>query len=1368
MARLTHILWWLWSIVIVYGRYQVPEFCSWDAVNNETSKVAVTCRLRTLMAEATTVSSLQSEGTAKLTLECNEMLFFESLLAPRTFHTLHQLDTLSVVNCKILEVPVDAFEGLRNLKRLNIHTRNKDWSPTKSMELVPGSFDGLKELQSLNLSDNNIQRIPEDVFCSLVNLQSLNLSKNSLRSVESLGLIARRTSSDPDQSNSRIECSGGADIKTLDLSSNHFQSLQQYSGLTKLRRLQNLYLQDNELSIVAADSLTFLSSLRILNLSANHLEVLPETLFSNNKEIREIYLQNNGLYQVPAKLFSRLEQLVILNLSNNKISQIDDDPFSGLIRLVVLDLSRNALTHVKSKFFKDLLVLQILDLRNNSIGFIEENAFLPLYNLHTLNLAENRLHQISANLFNGLFVLSKLILSNNLIVNVHAQAFKNCSALKELDLSSNAITEIPIALTELTFLRTLDLGENQITMLKNGLFKNMESLTGLRLVDNSIGNLTDGMFWDLPNLQVLNLSKNKVQQISHGTFTRNAQIQAIRLDNNYLTDINGVFVSLSNLLWLNLSNNHLTWFDYAMVPRSLKWLDIHNNYIEVLGNYYQLQEELNIKTLDASHNRITEITDLSIPNSVELVFINNNFINRVKPSTFFDKYNLARVDMYANEITKLEINALRLSPVPSNRSLPEFYIGGNPFDCDCSMDWLPLINNMTQLRQHPKVMDLENVMCKISHSRGTQLMSALSVSAAQFLCRYETHCFTVCKCCDFDACDCEMTCPSNCTCYHDQTWNTNVVDCSRQHSQQVPSRIPMDATHVYLDGNDFGELQDHVFIGRKNMVTLFLNDSQIHSLQNYTFNGLNALQVLHLENNLISELKSFEFEQLMLLKELYLQNNQLSYISNITFLSLHSLQILRLDRNHLSNFPVWQLQANSYLVEVTLAVNHWQCKCRYFQEFRTWVYDNRHKVVDHTEISCYQSNGVSRSVDVNSTSCSDYLSSSWALHSLMVSDYFPLVVLLFATLVIFLVVLIIMYVFHDQMRLWLFTRYGIRVFQFKAATAKHFEEDREKLFDGYVVYSPKDEEFVLQSIVAELEHGNPPYHLCLHYRDLPHHGITSPSPYPQHGSATVVVEAAAASRRVILVLSRNFLQTEWSRYEFRTAVHEALRGRMFKLVLVEDGAILPEAELDSELRPYLKTNARVKWGEKRFWERLRCLMPRDCNKKSCNLKRNVNNYTLESMSSIRCHNGSAHPHRGYLQPPSSTVTQHINNHNVFKASAPPEYTASRTNNKIQNNTSSSGSAGSVSCSQEEANYSSATTATPSPRPHHRPVTYSTSERPNSDHIYSSIDTPEYLASFERSSSRRLMNDNSSTIHHPNWRNSPNSVVDASGVQAYLV
>nr|AGK40936.1 toll-7 [Nilaparvata lugens] len=1320
VCALLVVVCWVFGVATVAS--VLADECQWSSENNETqSRLSASCSVRAL---ANITSGLQPDSTVKLRVACIDSHLYESLLPPKTFHKFHILEELTIVDCKVLELPVDAFDGLRDLKRLTFSTNNMDWGPGKTLELIPGCFDGLKELQTLDLGSSNVRAIPEDVFCTLGNLQVLNLTRNSIRLVDALGF-----------SSSRVECGGGMDLRSLDLSRNDLRSLPDNSALGRLRRLHELYIQDNYISKLGPDSLSGLTSLRVFNASNNKLETLPEGLLASCRELREIDLQNNSLYELARGLFHRLEQLLVLDLSNNQLSsnQVDEGTFVGLIRLIVLNLSHNALTRIDAKTFKDLFFLQILDLRNNSIGFIENNAFLPLYNLHTLNLAENRLHHITATLFNGLFVLTKLTLSNNLIVNIDPQAFRNCSDLKDLDLSSNAIQEVPEALSELNFLKTLDLGENQISSFRNGSFKNLQQLTGLRLIDNDIGNLTKDMFWDLTGLQVLNLAKNKVQQIERGTFERNTQLEAIRLDANFLSDINGVFSALASLLWLNLSENHLVWFDYAFVPTNLKWLDVHGNYIEKLANYYKLQDELHIKTLDASHNRITELNELSIPNSVEVVFINNNFISQVKVNTFLEKRNLARVDMYANELTRLDLNALRLAPVPENRTLPEFYLGGNPFHCDCSMDWLPVINNMS-LRQHPRVMDLENVMCKMSYSRGLVHLSAVDSRPSEFLCNYETHCFALCHCCDFDACDCEMTCPTNCTCYHDQTWSTNVVDCSRQNNDQIPRRIPMDATHVYLDGNNLKELQNHVFIGRKNMRTLFVNASRIQTIQNRTFNGLNALRVLHLEDNLIKELKGYEFDHLSQLRELYLQNNQIAHIGNSTLFPLKSLEILRLDGNRLVSFPVWQLTLNSYLVEVTLGNNRWSCRCKFLKELRSWVSDNSQKVADSGDIWCYANETRTpyrREVDLNNTACSDYYSDSSVIQSLIVSDYLPMVIVTLSALVIVVVLSVVMFIFRDSVRVWLFSTYGVRLFQFKAPSAKHYGEDREKLYDGYVVYSPKDEEFVLQSIVAELEHGSPSFHLCLHYRDLPH----SAAPYLQHTSP-VVVEAAEASRRVILVLSRNFLQTEWSRFEFRSALHEALKGRVFKLVLVEEGSILPEAELDPDLRPYLKTGTRIRWGEKRFWERLRYVMPSaasDNKRKSCNYRRNINNYSLDS--------GPGHNH-AYLQE-KTLQTNYPTPENL-----PPAY-------------------------KEDANYSSATTATPSPRPVHRHHGYSNPERPSSEHIYSSIDSPDYTG-FERSDSRTQQRspalNNHQTHQQPpgRWRTAGAAVVNNGGVQAYLV
>ncbi|GBP41180.1 Toll-like receptor 7 [Eumeta japonica] len=1258
---------------------------------------AALCRLRTLDSDGSGLAALPSD-TARLYVECNHLLLFESSLRSHYFNQIDGLSELSITNCKLLHLPENTFEDLRKLKRLKIRSKNYEWSPTKNLEITQSSFNGLQELQSLDLAQNNIKFVPSGVFCTLENLNTLNLTYNRIKTIAQLGFGQT--------------C--GSSIQNLDLSHNEIKSLPEESELVKLRSLQHLYLQYNNITDISSEAFNGLTSMRILNISHNRLTTLPEGLFANSRELREIYLNDNTLFELARGIFHRLEQLIVLDLSSNQLSSshIDDGTFVGLIRLIVLNLSNNALTRVDGKTFKDLFFLQILNLKNNSIGYIEENAFLPLYNLHTLNLAENRLHSIDENLFNGLFVLSKLTLNNNLLVSIDPKAFKNCSDLKELDLSSNQLLDVPEALCELSFLKTLDLGENQISDFKNGSFKNLNQLTGLRLIDNQIGNLTAEMFWDLPSLQVLNIAKNKIQAIERGTFARNTQLEAVRLDGNFLSDINGVFATLASLLWLNLSENHLVWFDYAFVPSNLKWLDIHGNFIEHLGNYYKLQDEIHIKTLDVSHNRIVEISPMAIPNSVELLFINNNFLNNIHVNTFYDKKNLTRVDMYANEIVHLDLNSLRLSPVPGNRSLPEFYIGGNPFQCDCTMEWLPIVNNMTSMRQYPRVMDLENVLCKMTNTRSGTHVSLTNLKTSDFLCKYETHCFAICHCCDFDACDCEMTCPQNCTCYHDPLWNTNVVDCSGQLSAEIPQKIPMDATEVFLDGNNISELQNHVFIGRKNMRSLYVNASNVENIQNRTFAGLTSLQILHLGQNKLKELKGYEFDQLVNVKELYLQNNLISHIVNISFVSLKSLETLRLDGNRLVDFSVWTFNNNHNLRALSLGNNLWSCKCRYLQELTAYLAENAQKIIDITDVSCWNGDAKppqKKELNLNGTACSDYYADNSLIGNMIVSNYVPMMVSTLTGFMLILLTLVLLFMFRDSLRIWLYTNCGIRIFSFPGSL-----EESEKLYDAYVCYSPKDEEFVVQSLAAELENGNPSYQLCLHYRDIPHHGAQ----YMQ--CAPPVIEAAEASKRVIIVLTRNFMQTEWSRYEFRQGLHEALKGCIYKLVLVEECTVAADAICDPDLRPYLKTGSRIRWGQKRFWERLRYCMPDSSHrghKRVHNYRKNINTYTLDSSVP----NGG---NRTLSHPDKSTGSG-----GTAGASAPPEYSSEVRQSPVRQ------------------------TQAPG-------VVYGPDGRPISDHIYSSIDSD--YSSLEQGMAPGRRRD------PRQWPPPPQLLDTGNAVQAYLV
>lgn len=1273
----------------------VTAHCQWEYYNETT----VMCVVKNIEA-AQGLDLSPAEGRSKLIIQCSD-IYQESYLPKNVFARLKSIKELRIEQCKLVELPDSIFYGLSALEKLKVQTKNLDWSVSKILNLHPYTMNGLKELQELDLGDSNVIALPENFLCPMTNLKVLNLTRNRIRSTDSLGLVNK-------------SCSNALEITSLDLSFNEIEVIPENWGVSKLRRLNHLYLQNNNISQLSGEAFAGLHSLNVLNLSFNNLETLPENLLAGCRELHEIHLQNNELYELPRGLFHRLEQLLVLDLSRNQLSShhVDESTFAGLIRLIILNLSHNAVTRIGAGTFKELYFLQILDLRNNSIGLIEEGTFLPVYNLHTLNLAENRLHTLDDRIFAGLFVLEKLTLNNNLISTIEPNAFKNCSDLKELDLSSNQMSEIPEALRDLSVLKTLDLGENQITTIINGTFRNLNQLTGLRLIDNQIENITKEMFQDLPRLSVLNLAKNRIQNIERGAFDRNGYIEAIRLDNNFLSDINGIFATLPSLLWLNLAENHLTWFDYAFVPGNLKWLDIHGNYIESLGNYYKLQEQIKIKTLDASHNRMTEIGPMNIPNSVELIFINNNHINTIHPNTFVDKVNLARVDLYANTLNKLQLHQLRIAPSPSHKALPEFYLGGNPFECDCSMEWLQRVNNMTS-RQHPRIMDLPNIECIMPHGRGEPIRAISKLEPKDFLCRYETHCFALCHCCDFDACDCKQTCPTNCSCYHDQTWGTNIVDCGNQKNYNIPSHLPMDATEIYIDGNDYPVLENHVFIGRKNLRALYANASNVVSIQNRTFSGLPMLEVLHLEDNRLQKLHGFEFDNLTHLKELYLHNNHITYIDNHTFGSLVSLEIIRIDGNRLGSLPYWQFQATFMrnLNAVSLGRNNWSCRCRNLQELTSFVVDYAVIIQDSQDIYCIDGN-TKRELDFNVTSvCSDFYAGSSVLHTALTNNYLSLLVIALLTICLLLLVVIV-FVFREPLRVWLFAHYGVRFFGPPC-------EESEKLYDVVMFHSAKDADFVVRNIAGELEGTRPPIRLCLQHRD-----VASDAAYRQ------LLDTAQASRHIAIYLSRNFLQTEWSRIELRRAFHESLRVRPNKLVVIEEPDVLLETEIDAELLPYLKikTIHRIRRTDRNFYERLRYALPAQVQYRG-------NNYTLDH-----------HEHHERIKQPISPGI-------MYRQAPPPAY-----------------------CPEmDEANYSSATTATPSPRPSRRgcvagggggvgTIGADVIVRPPSEHIYSSIDS-DYST---------LECENMMPPHpgiHRTWRNNhPNNHIPPNGppVQAYLV
>ncbi|KAI2800793.1 Toll6p [Blomia tropicalis] len=1272
------------------------------------NEMLLTCRLRTLngaLDSGANLSLIPSDRTAGLALICDDLLF-ESSLPNRSFERLHQLRELHIDQCKLSELAPELLYGLIELRQLTIRTRNTEWGDL-SLRIPANLFHTVRLLEQLDLSENGIQQLPSSLFCPMSRLQFVNVSSNSIGDVASFGFSAKSSSSSSnnhDQSSSSVisnmngECRRLDSIIHLDASSNRIKVLTD-RGFGRLQRLQILTLRHNLIVRAEETSLAGLNELSRLDLSNNQLVALPARFFQAVKlSLAELYMQNNSISVIPPGLFSGLSQVTILDLAHNEVTShwIGPNTFADMTRLMSLDLSYNKLTRIDSTAFRGLFTLQSLSLQHNDIESLAENAFAANRNLHTLSLSGNRLTSLDAASFAGLEVLNALALDFNRILHVHPLSFANISGLIELNLAGNRLEAIPIAIGSLHMIRSLDLSYNRIRDIGNASYQGLEQLYSLNLEGNQIGNLTRGDFEDLPSLRVLNMAHNRIGSVEVGTFEDIIDLHALRLDSNSIEYINSLFPSLAHLMMLNISANRIEQFDYAMIPFALIWLDIHSNRIETLGNFYAVESELKLRTLDASGNRIGEIEDASLPNSIELVLLNRNAIRKIAPHTFAKKTNLTRVDLSENRLTSLDLNSLRLAPIQERRPLPEFSIAGNPFLCDCNMEWLQraaitsrtttTINDdphqqqqqQQQLQQqpnsrlYPRVVDAHMVNCRLpfgrisgqmdrsnGSSQSSLMTPIVSLRSNQFLCSYRSHCFTLCHCCEFDACDCEMTCPDNCSCFYDQSWSTNIVDCGVNNHLVVPARIPMDVTDLYLDGNDISELSPHTFIGRKNLRHLHLNSSHIRSINNRTFNGLKSLLVLNLADNELDQLYGYEFERLSDLRELYLQSNRLTSIHNRTFSALRSLKVLRLDHNRIIEFELWTGLAHAvHLTDLYVGYNDWSCECHFVGNMIEWLpmrsdivrdlsavhcrYNETYSlplaIMDHHQASSFNSDSFEsiESARANiSAACSHYAkresiaaqstivlgtngilttssstSSEISSAGLMPPFSVPVIVLVIAStfgILILLASIVTAVLYRHELSVWFYARTGIRLGSRHHRSGHSGSSGRggrrkggkgrnrrgrdyvgddhdEKLFDAFVSYSKKDEAFVQQLLAPELEVGSTPMRLCLHYRDLP---------VASGFVADAIVEAMAASRRTILVISEHFLRGEWTHYEFKTAHQEALRSRArHKLILIFVGPVAGK-DLDPDIRVWLKTagNTCLQWGEKMFWEKLRYALP---------------------------------------------------------------------------------------------------------------------------------------------------------------------------------
>lgn len=389
----------------------------------------------------------------------------------------------------------------------------------------------------------------------------------------------------------------------------------------------------------------------------------------------------------------------------------------------------------------------------------------------------------------------------------------------------------------------------------------------------------------------------------------------------------------------------------------------------------------------------------------------------------------------------------------------------------------------------------------------------------------------------------------------------------------------MDATDVYLDGNNLSQLINHAFIGKKNLRTLLLNNSAVVSLHNHTFSGLKRLLVLHLDRNQLSELSGYEFEPLENLRELYVQNNRISFIHAKTFSHLRSLQVLDVSGNQLARYDAAQLlTANPYLRSLWLADNPWSCQCDFVRPLRDWLQSTRAQIDDQESVTC---SPLGLQILVANESCPTTDGSSVLLSPYHPADWWLLMAATFSLALVVLSVGICLCCCRRQLRLLLFSQCGVRM------CYNHDEENansESKPFDALVVYSAKDD-VLLKDTLVKLERKT--YQLCLQHRIADHdQDLTA---------------AALASRRLLILLTKSFVETEWGKSNVRSLLRSTwqpaagavgVRTRRDRvIILLPEPQIVREIDADLDLHLLLKHSQVVEWNRRFCWSRLLLALP---------------------------------------------------------------------------------------------------------------------------------------------------------------------------------
>ncbi|XP_014781364.1 toll-like receptor Tollo [Octopus bimaculoides] len=1065
------------------------------------------------------------------------------------------------VTCYFTQLKSDDYQIFSMLAAENttyLYIKCDEYGYTSSLDNSP--FEHLTNLRKLVFETCYFNNLTENIFAGLDNLRNLTIYKSKYLNVNSNAFFNL-----PNLETIRINNCDSVNFPV--------NSLCHQNKLTTLNLAENNIKNISEVFNLCLKNSMLFNNITVLALNHNKLSVISDSFSDLLKSVQYILLQNNRIESVQKDAFSNLQNLEYIDLSNNSLSKLPQTSFDFSYKLYYFDISNNPIKEMPITL-QNLSNIQLFRAKNTLLGDRIWN-FLNRKPLVLVNFENCGLTYIPE--FVAKFqTLKHFMLDKNNITTIHPNAFAASKSLITLTLSGNKITSLPkFAFKGLDSLEILNLNDNQISIFDENVFLSLSKLSSLDLSTNSLNHIPK-----LPSsIKLLQLKQNNIKKISSVLNTTKNLEYLVLADNEIEIIENDAFSHLQSLRILNLKNNKITNINKHHFKNLHKlWgLNIAFNSITELG-YDTISHLQSLRDFYCQNNHLTTLAKAMFPKYLRLIDLSHNYIKFLTDDIIHDM----------NDLTELNLRSNRLSTVRSfnfirsgNAKAIQILLLGNKFKCDCHLTWLK--ESITWQQKHPFVTKSFDMIFCGDIEPWLPIGTLDTVNKNDLLCDYNKlknshikyYCTFSCKCCLIsENCLCQDICPVECLCLFSLDKNFHKVDCRKTNLTQLKG-LPSAGIHIDLSGNKLNYLYNTNFTDHSAAEVLYMNNSQILIVANKTFIKFTNLKKLYLQNNLIEALQQKSFEGLKNLLELILYNNKIQYIPENTFSETPKLKYLDLRNNKLQTITS-EMFSSKALQKIYLSDNPWSCECNDISEFEKIFAKDTELLVNGEQIFCrkydalvnifnYGQEFCQNNVTFNITKFAPYqdkvlISSVSAVSSVII--------------LIFLITFLV-YAYRQEIQLLLFIHFGYRFM-----SKKLIIDEENKLYDAFVSFDNSLDLFVLNELLPQLEQNNPPFKLCVHFRDF------------EVGLQITenIINSIENSKRTILLITDNFLKSEWCKYEFQTAHYDGLSQKMNTLIVVLFENINEEL-LDPDLKLYLKTKTYLKYDDPWFWNKLRFALP---------------------------------------------------------------------------------------------------------------------------------------------------------------------------------